>query len=322
MSEHREGGLLARFASPLIILATIIWGSSFVVMKSSVDVLPTFWLLAIRFSFAALVLALVFIRRWKVLDRQYLIGGTVMGFCLFVAYAFQTFGLEQTTSGKNAFFTAVYCVIVPFLYWAIARRRPDKFNVLAAFLCIAGIALVSVTGDNASAFNFGDVLTLIGGFFFAAHIVAVAKYSEGRDIFILTTLQVAKYSEGRDIFILTTLQFASFAVFSWLGVLVTRPALTPGVFDQNLIFGLAYLVIFASCGALLFQNIGQKYTPAATAAVLLSLEAPFGVLFSILFANERPTPLMFVGFALIFLAVVCSETKFSFLRRKKEVDKV
>ena len=304
MSEHKETSVLARFASPLIVLATIIWGSSFVVMKSSVDVLPTFWLLAIRFTFSALVLAVVFIKRWKVLDRQYLIGGTVMGFCLFVAYAFQTFGLEQTTSGKNAFFTAVYCVIVPFLYWVIAKRRPDKFNILAAFLCIAGIALVSVTGSNATAFNMGDVLTLIGGFFFAAHIVAVAKYSEGRDIFILTTLQ-----------------FASFALFSWIGVLITRPALTPGVVDQSLIFSLAYLVIFASCGALLFQNIGQKYTAPSTAAVLLSLEAPFGVFFSILFANERPTPLMFVGFALIFLAVVCSETKFSFLRKKK-VDKV
>ena len=304
MSEHREGGVLARFASPLIVLATIIWGSSFVVMKNSVDVLPTFWLLAIRFSFAALVLAIVFIKRWKVLDKQYLIGGTVMGFCLFVAYAFQTFGLEETTPGKNAFFTAVYCVIVPFLYWVIARRRPDKFNVLAAFLCIAGIALVSVTGDNATAFNIGDVLTLIGGFFFACHIVAVAKYSEGRDIFILTTLQ-----------------FASFAVFSWIGVLVTRPPLDVAVFDQSMVLGLAYLVIFSSCGALLFQNIGQKYTAPATAAVLLSLEAPFGVLFSILLADERPTPLMFLGFALIFLAVVCSETKFSFLR-KKEVDKV
>ena len=304
MSEKTESSILAKFASPLIVLATIIWGSSFVVMKNSVSVLPTFWLLAIRFSFAAIVLAVVFWKRWRLLDRQYLVGGTVMGFCLFVAYAFQTFGLEQTTSGKNAFFTAVYCVIVPFLYWVIAKRRPDKFNILAAFLCIAGIALVSVTGSNATAFNMGDVLTLIGGFFFAAHIVAVAKYSEGRDIFILTTLQ-----------------FASFALFSWIGVLITRPALTPGVFDQSLIFSLAYLVIFASCGALLFQNIGQKYTVPSTAAVLLSLEAPFGVFFSILFANERPTPLMFVGFALIFLAVVCSETKFSFLRKKK-VDKV
>ncbi|UQT50495.1 DMT family transporter [Flavonifractor plautii] len=138
MTEHKESSVLARFASPLLILATIIWGSSFVVMKSSVDVLPTFWLLAIRFSFAALVLAVVFIRRWKVLDKQYLIGGTVMGFCLFLAYTFQTFGLEQTTSGKNAFFTAVYCVIVPFLYWFIAKRRPDRFNLIAAFLCIGG----------------------------------------------------------------------------------------------------------------------------------------------------------------------------------------
>ena len=290
--------VLKKLASPLIVLATIIWGSAFVVMKNSVEVIPTFWLLAIRFSLSALVLGLIFWRRWKLLDRQYLVGGTVMGFFLFMAYTFQTFGLEQTTSGKNAFFTAIYCVIVPFLYWAIAHRRPDRFHVLAAFLCTGGIALVSVTGSNASAFNFGDVLTLICGFFFAAHIVAVARFSEGRDIFLLTTLQ-----------------FASFAVFAWIGVLVTRPALEPSVFDSGLIFSMAYLVIFASCGALLFQNIGQKYTPPATAAVLLSLEAPFGVLFSILFANERPTPLMFLGFALIFVAVVCSETKFAFLRR-------
>ena len=300
MQPNKTTSPLAKFATPLIILATIIWGSSFVVMKSSVDVLPTFWLLAIRFTFAALVLAVVFLPRWKVCDKQYLVGGTVMGFCLFVAYAFQTFGLERTTPGKNAFLTAVYCVIVPFLYWAIARRRPDRYNILAALLCIVGIGLVSVTGESASAVNLGDILTLVGGFFFACHIVAVAKYSEGRDIFILTAIQ-----------------FASFALFSWIGVLVTGAPVSPEVFDQDLIFGLAYLVVFASAGALLFQNIGQKYTAPATAAVLLSLEAPFGVVFSIIFADERPTVLMSLGFALIFVAVVCSETKFSFLRKKE-----
>ena len=159
---------------------------------------------------------------------------------------------------------------------------------------------MSITGEDAAAFNWGDVLTLGGGFFFAAHIVAVDKYAEGRDIFILTALQ-----------------FASFAVFSWIGVLITRPPLAEGVFTGELVFGLAYLVIFASCGALLFQNIGQKYTAPATAAVLLSLEAPFGVVFSILWADEKPPALMFLGFALIFVAVVCSETKFSFLRKKQ-----
>lgn len=304
MDENKSP--LAKLAKPLIILATIIWGSSFVVMKNSVDVLPTFYLLAIRFTFAALILAVVFFKRWKVVDKQYLVGGTVMGFCLFVAYAFQTFGLERTTPGKNAFLTAVYCVIVPFLYWIIARKRPDKFNVLAAVICVVGIGFVALTTKEGGSLtiNLGDVLTLIGGFFFAAHIVAVNKYAEGRDIFILTTLQ-----------------FASFALFSWLGVLFTRPALPAGVFDSGLILSLAYLVVFASCGALLFQNIGQKYTAPATAAVLLSLEAPFGVLFSILVGEEKLKALMVLGFALIFIAVVCSETKFSFLR-KKTVDKV
>lgn len=299
MQEQNRDRALARFATPLIILATVIWGSSFVVMKSSVDVLPTFWLLAIRFTASAIVLALAFWKRWKVADKQYFIGGGIMGFFLFLAYTFQTFGLEQTTPGKNAFLTAVYCVIVPFLYWAVARQRPHRYNIAAAVLCIAGIGLVSVTGDNAAAISIGDGLTLVGGFFFAAHIVAVPRFSQGRDIFLLTAIQ-----------------FASFAAFSWLGVLVTRPALPVEAMDSGLVLSLAYLVVFASCGALLFQNIGQKYTAPATAAVLLSLEAPFGVVFSMLFADERPTALMMLGFALIFVAVICSETKFSFLRRE------
>ena len=206
--EQNRDRVLTRLATPLIILATVIWGSSFVVMKSSVDVLPTFWLLAIRFTASAIVLALVFWKRWKLADKQYFIGGGIMGFFLFLAYSFQTFGLEGTTPGKNAFLTAVYCVIVPFLYWAVARQRPDRYNIAAAVLCIAGIGLVSVTGDNAAAVSMGDGLTLVGGFFFAAHIVAVSRFSQGRDIFLLTAIQ-----------------FASFALFSWLGVLATRPAL-------------------------------------------------------------------------------------------------
>lgn len=301
MPQHKTK-LIGRSA---LLGTTLIWGSSFIILKATLNSVPTLWILAFRFTGAAALLALFSLRELKKLDRRALKYGLAMGAALYCAYTVQTYGLLYTTPGKNAFLTAVYCVIVPFLYWAVARQRPDRYNIAAAVLCIAGIGLVSVTGDNAAAVSMGDGLTLVGGFFFAAHIVAVSRFSQGRDIFLLTAIQ-----------------FASFALFSWLGVLATRPALPVEALDGGLFFSLAYLVIFASCGALLFQNIGQKYTAPATAAVLLSLEAPFGVLFSILLANERPTPLMFVGFALIFLAVVCSETKFSFLRRKKEVDKV
>ncbi|MEG0755451.1 MAG: DMT family transporter [Oscillospiraceae bacterium] len=294
--------ILKKLAKPLIVLATIIWGSSFVVMKDTLDTgLPTFYLLAFRFTAAAIILAIVFWKRWKVCDKSYVFGGCVMGTFLFIAYAVQTFGLERTTSGKNAFLTAVYCVIVPFLYWALVKKRPDKYNVIAAFLCIGGIGLVSLSGDITAGFsiNLGDMLTLIGGFFFACHIVAVAKFSDGRDIFLLTTIQ-----------------FASFAVLAWICAFVTRTPF-PTEMSGSVVMGLAYLAVFSTCGALLFQNIGQKYTAPATAAVLLSLEAPFGVLFSVLLADEKLNAVMICGFVLIFVAVVCSETKFDFLKKKK-----
>ena len=219
---------------------------------------------------------------------------------MFLAYAFQTFGLDRTTSGKNAFLTAVYCVIVPFLYWLITGRRPDKWNILAAFICIAGIGMVALTtkGSGVLAVNLGDMLTLAGGFFFATHIVAVNKFAEGRDIFLITVLQ-----------------FAVFAAWSWIGALAFREPFPAGL-SGGAVFAMVYLVVFSSCGALLFQNIGQKYTAPATAAVLLSLEAPFGVLCSILVGEEDLNAVMVLGFVLIFLAVVCSETKFEFLRKK------
>lgn len=297
--ESNQDKLFTRLAAPLIVIATVIWGSSFVVMKDSVSALPPMWLLAIRFTLSGLLLGLFCGKRWKLLDRGYLLGGAATGFFLCSAYIFQTFGLTYTTPGKNAFFTAVYCVAVPFLNWLVYKRRPDRYNVLAALLCLTGVGLVSITGSDASAFNLGDVLTLIGGLFFAAHILAVDRFAQGRDIFLLTALQ-----------------FLFFALFSWLGVAITRPALDLSVFHGPLLARLAYLVVFVSCGALLFQNIGQKYTPPAKAAVLLALEAPFGVIFSVALAGERPAPLAFLGFGMIFLAVVCSETKFSFLRRK------
>ncbi len=293
--------LLKKLAKPMLLAAPIIWGSSFVVMKHSLDSFTPMYLLAFRFTAAALVLALVFWKMWKNMDKGYLKAGIITGTCLFFAYAFQTYGLDYTTSGKNAFLTAVYCVIVPFLYWLIAKKRPDKYNLLAALICIVGIGLVSLTtGEGGSlSINIGDALTLVGGFFFAAHIVAVNKYAEGRDIFLITTLQ-----------------FAFFALWSWAGAILFREPL-PTNLSAGTIWGLVYLVIFSSCGALLFQNIGQKYTAPATAAVLLSLEAPFGVLTSIAVGEENLNSLMVIGFVLIFIAVICSETKFSFLRKNK-----
>ena len=286
---------LKKLAKPMIVLATLIWGSTFFILKDTLDDVDLMFLLAFRFTLAAGILALVFWRRWKGLDLGCVWRGGAMGALLFAAYAVQNYGLMDTTPGKNAFFTAVYCVIVPFLYWGADKLPPTRWNVLAAVLCVAGIGLVS--WDGGVSLTGGDLLTLCGGLLYACHIVAVSKFSQGRDIFLLTVLQ-----------------FAVTAACCWVGTLFTRGLPVDGL-PARAWWVLLYLAVAATALALLFQNVGQKYTDPSSAALLLALEAPFGVAFSVLFGAESPAPLMYLGFFLIFLAIVCSETQFKFLRR-------
>lgn len=287
--------LLKKLAKPMIVCATLIWGSTFFLLKDALDDVNLMFLLAFRFTVAAAVLALVFWKRWKDMNLRYLGQGAVLGVLLFAAYAVQNYGLMDTTPGKNAFFTAIYCVIVPFLYWAVDRRPPSRWNVLAALLCVAGIGFVS--WDGGLSLGRGELLTLLSGFLYACHIVAVAKFARGRDVFLLTVLQ-----------------FAFTGLCCWAGTLFTHGVPLDGL-PARAWWVLLYLALAATSVALLFQNVGQKYTDPSSAALLLSLEAPFGVAFSVLFGAERPTGLMYFGFFLIFLAVVCSETQFKFLRQ-------
>ena len=289
--------IMRRLAKPMLFAAAFIWGSSFFIMKGAVDVLPPLLLLAVRFTGGAVLLGLICWKKWRGFTPDYLWRGAIIGGFLFLAYAVQTFGLVGTTPSKNAFLTAVYCVLVPFFYWAAARRRPDRYNVLAALMCVAGVGLVSLTGDLR--ITWGDGLTLCCAVFYAAHIVAVAKVSPGKDIYLLTVFQ-----------------FAFAALYAWVSGLLTSRLPGPEVLTPDFVVQMAYLVVMATTVALLFQNVGQVWSDPASASVILSLESVFGVLCSVVFYGDPVTPRLLAGFALIFVAVVCSETKFSFLRRR------
>ena len=285
-------------AKPMLFCSALIWGTSFFVMKNALDAVPVFFLLAIRFTAGAILLALVCWRRWKAFTPDYLWRGAVMGGFLFLAYSVQTFGLALTTPSKNAFLTAVYCVIVPFLTWAVVGRKPDRYNIAAALLCVTGVGLVSLTEQLS--INTGDLLTLVCACFYASHIEAVAKVSPGKDITLLTVFQ-----------------FAFAALFAWVGGGMTETFPAQALADPAVFLPLAYLCVMATTVALLFQNVGQVWSDPASASVILSLESVFGVLFSVLFYGDPVTGRLLAGFALIFVAVVCSETKLSFLRSKE-----
>ncbi len=304
MKKQHEPFIHDRPAHPFLaegalFAAALIWGLSFVLLKSALSIWPAHFILAVRFTGAAVLLAAVFRKRLLThLRLEYLWRGAVMGLFLFAAFSVQTLGLLSTDPGKNAFLTAVYCVMVPFLHWAINRARPDRYNIAAALLCVAGVGMVALRPGFGFKLLPGDALTLLGGFFFAVHLVAVATYSRGRDPFVLTILQ-----------------FAATAVCCWLVWGLFEPM--PAGINLQVVLEVGYLTLFATAIALLLQSVGQKHTNPAAAALILSLEAVFGTAASVLFTGEHMTSVKTAGFLLIFFAVVLSETKLRFFRRRE-----
>lgn len=283
-----------------IVVATIIWGYSFVSMKGVVAVIPPAWLLGFRFLFAGIVLTVILWKRVReAFSGKMVLAGTVLGLADFLAFWTQTVGLEHTTPGINAFLTATYCVIVPFLWWIVAHRRPTVFNIGAAVLALVGIWLVSVQSGGMT-MGFGEVMTLLCAVLFAVHMVLVSKLSRFHGVLALTAVQfVAEGCMG----LLSGAAFETFPGFA--------------VFTPDIIGQLLFLAIFASIVAFGIQNVALAHIPPAQASLFLSLESVFGVLFSVLLYGEQLSLRLLIGFSLIFVAIIISET---FPLKRKQPD--
>lgn len=289
--QKREKERLA-LAKGALFVATLIWGSSFVIVKDVTNVWSPGFLLAVRFTVAFGLLCLIFCKKLKTIDKNYLLSGSIIGVLLFLAYYTQTMGITDTTPGKNAFLSAGYCVLVPFLFWLVNKTRPGVYNIVAAFLCITGIGLVSLTEHFT--IGFGDALTLVCSLFFALHIVFVAKLARDKDPWLIATLQ-----------------FGVAAVCSWL--VVAAEGGLPTDFSLPVLGGTLYLSVLCTAVALSLQNFGQKYTNPSAAALVLCLEAVFGVIFSVVFYHEVLTAKIVAGFVLILVSIVISELGSAFM---------
>lgn len=280
------------FASLGLLLTAAVWGFAFVVVKDSLDYVGSVYMVAIRFSIAAIGLAIIFCKRLKKIDKKHLLMGGVTGLFLFLAYLVQTIGCSYTTAGKNAFLTTIYVILIPLIAWPLYKKRPHWHVFVAAGLSLTGIGLLALGGDDISGINIGDILTLLCGLFFALHILWTEKCNK----------------EGCDTIIITMLQFAFAAFFGWIlapfmdGAFPIVAIQTPKV-----VLSMLYLGLFSSMICFSLQNIGLKYVQSSLASLFLSFESVFGVLFSTIFLHETLTLKMAVGCALIFSAIVIAE---------------
>ena len=273
-----------------LLFVALFWGSNFVIMKQAFEVIEPFTYLGIRFCIAAMLLAMFFWKRLLNAPVGDYMAGCLIGLFLFTGYAFQTVGLLYTTPANSGFITGTAVVIVPFLYFFVTRHSPGWGAVFGGGLAAAGLYLFSV--NETMGLGFGDLLTLVGAFLFATHLIAIAIHVRKRDPIVLAVTQIA---------------------FTGLASLAVALLFEPigGMFSHPLIIwgAILYAVIFCTIFAFVTQTIAQRYTPPTHAVLILSTEAIFAGLFSYFFWEEIFTVRKLVGAALILAGILVTELR-------------
>lgn len=280
----------------LLVLTAIIWGSGFVASAVALEHYTPYQILAGRFLIGAVILSLIFFKKFNKLNKSTLIKGALLGLFLYIAFALQTVGLQFTTPSKNAFLTAVNVVIVPFIGFLLYKRKIDMYELTGAILAVVGIAVLSL--KLSSDVNVGDVLTLGCAVGFAFHIFYTAKFVKTEDPVVLTIVQMV-----------------TAAVIGCI-VILFRGEMSFSVETEG-VLNLLYLGIFSTTLAFLMQTVAQKYITETKAAIILATESFWGMVFSIIILSEIMTGRMIIGAFLILLAILISETKMGFLKKDK-----
>ncbi|MFK8082013.1 MAG: DMT family transporter [Granulosicoccus sp.] len=292
-------------ANVLLLLAGAIWGMGFVAQAKAMDNVGPFIFIALRFLVACLVIlpfALLESSRYR--EQHHSGAPTVptsgrslslmdgvkfclIGISLFAGIACQQVGLLTTSVTNSGFLTGLYVVFTPLIAIALFSDKPHLVIWPAAILSLLGIFLLS--GGDAGALVVGDLLTILSAVFWALQVVMIARFVG---------------QSGRPL-ALSLMQFAVTALIALVVALFMEPIVWSSIIKAAP--EILYTGIFASGVAFTLQVIGQRYTSAPQAAILLSSEAPFAALFAFLWMGERVGIIGVAGCVLIFVAMLLVE---------------
>ncbi len=280
----------------LLILTTVLWGTSFIITKNITDDVPIFLYLGFRFLIAFFGF-IPFFPHLKNLNKRVFLMGLVAGLLYFFGIVFQTYGLQSTTAGKTGFITGLSTIIVPFLTWMLYKKRLHLRIWLAVILSVIGMALLLLEG--ASGLIIGDLLVLVCAFFFAFYIVLNDKYVRLIDVYLYSLIQVFVIS-----------------IFSFLSSLILREPYDLLSYSFPFWIVLIYMGIAVMTLTILFQNWSQQYQGPTTTAIIFTLEPVFAALFGFLLGNEILTLFAWIGCGLIFSAILIAVIKGNNIKEK------
>lgn len=283
------------YANIGLFIVALIWGSGFVVTKEGLNHIGPHYMLFYRFSISFFIMSVFFFRKFKLLNKDNIKAGMLLGLFMFLGFVTQTVGLEFMEAGKQAFIVASSVVLVPFIYWFLSKVRPDGFDIIGALMSFIGVAIISMSGGVGGSIGKGEFLTFMSAISFAFHTSAIGYFARKHDPVVLTLLQM--FTAG-----VLSLLFA----FKFEGNFV--------LLNANSAPSILYLAVFNTFVAFTLQNISQRYTSSTNAAIILSLESVIGAILAIIILKEKVTARFIIGSSIVFIGVLLAQTKLSFIR--------
>lgn len=277
------------FAELILASVTLFWGATFPIVKDAITEMPVMAFLWVRFAIAAIILAFLAGRSgFATLDRRGWLVGILLGSLLALAFIFQTFGLERTSSANTGFLTGLGVVWVPLLAGPLLKKPAALGSKIG--VCFALTGLLLLTWHTPWTINFGDLLVVICSVFIALHILGLDVFTKGYDGKALTFVQIA-----------------TAALLYLIGSLFFEPVSWPQVWSGSLIFAFVITSVFATVYAFWAMTTFQHRTTPTRAALIYTLEPVFAALFSIWLAGDRLSTLGWCGGALIVFGMVFAE---------------
>lgn len=280
----------------LLLLVAIAWGSTFFVVQAAVKETPVYTFIFWRFLLAGLLMAMISLKQLRHLNRDVLKAGGMLGFFMFLGYAFQTFALTYTYSSTVGFITGLSVIVVPFISYLIFKHKATIFSSLGAI--IAAVGLYFLTLNSEIGFSLGELYAFICAIMFALHIVFTGYLSNKHNVYLLVTIQ-----------------FLTVAVCSLIGGIFLEGTILPSRVDGLLINAIAITVIFATIFAFWVQTAVQRFTTAAKTAIIFTMEPVCAGIFGYLFANEILTFPQICGAFLILGGMLIAELGSYFMER-------
>jgi len=275
-------------AQILLVFVTLIWGATFIIVKDALNDAGPFAFGTLRFTIAGILTLVIVNKSIFTLTKTEIIGGLICGFCLFCGYAFQNFGLMQTSASKSAFITSVSVLMVPIILYLFNIQK-IKMKVWFAVV-LATIGLYFLLDPRGGMMNWGDILTFGCALGFAVHIIFQGYYVK-KNVRVLPFFLVQAWVVVGLSFINSLLFEPIFAIWS------------PRLISALLVTGIAATFI-----AILLMIWAQQILNPSETAIIFSLEPVFATVFAIIFAGEILGLWGYIGGGLIVLAVAYGES--------------